>query len=885
MRTIIAALFCIVQIISTTIAQQNWVFPDTSHSILRKNNGSAIQNSALSGTIQAQHITENWDIRLKKDQSITHASSVNQTILDSIRQLNFKTIPVTNKFTITSDSVMPPFQGRQFRGNSRDNSVPLDNSMAVSRNGFLVSGINTNVVFAGPDGNITFTRGLADFFQLLGLGSRMYDPRVMYDSEQQKFILMCLHGSEPSNTFLCIAFSKTEDPNGEWNYYKIDGNPDGDNNWFDYPNVALSKEDLFISGLMRNTDGNWQYTVLYQIDKMAGFAGNQLSWKYYNEIKDADGQPSFNLVPTPSGWTDLSPASMYFISNEELGGDSYNLHVTTGKLSDNPTLISMQSKGLSTTLAPYGRQNATNAVLNTFDSRIWSALYLNGIIHMGSHVRTANGEVGLFYGRMDVKKGEVTAEILSVPGKDLAYPSFTAFGMSPMEEKILVNYLISGPDQFPSQQQRICQGSGRNFSWSEPNTLQTGSSQVDFLAGNLERWGDYTTACRRFLPKRTESWVTGCFGESRSYGTWLGQFFTQEEAKFQVLPEFIADKTTAPASQAISFTDLTPHQPTKWQWFFENGQPATSEERNPVVKYAENGAYNVTLIVRNERGIDTLTKEDYIHISDPVVKPVADFTFNRDTIYKDESVQFSEKCSENTVTYKWTFQNGSPATSTENNPLIKYTKTGSHLVSLTATNIAGSNTKIRQKAVTVLERSRPDSRFGADKTMVLAGSEVQFADLTSGGPTSWSWQFEGGSPQFSQDQNPSVKYEEAGSFGVTLIASNQVGSDTVFVADYIKVVASSVHDAIQDEFRVSLFPNPCSGEEVHINFTLPEFSSARWEIRDSRGTNIKTLLDEKLKAGTYTLLFNSDMLLPGTYTILLHTNGKTSGAYRLVSIH
>jgi len=503
---------------------------------------------------------------------------------------------------------------------------------------------------------------------------------------------------------------------------------------------------------------------------------------------------------------------------------------------------------------------------------------------MGSHVRTPNGEVGLFYGRMDVKTGAVTADILSIAGKDLAYPSFTAFGDTSDDDAILVNYLISGPDQFPSQQQRICKGSGPAFNWSEPNTLQTGSSQVDFLTEDLERWGDYTTACRRFLPNRTESWVTGCFGESRSYGTWLGQFFTQDEANSRVLPEFVADRTTAPASQAISFTDLTPHKPTSWRWIFENGQPSTSEEQHPVVRYAANGAYDVTLIVQNERGTDTLKKLDYIHISDPVIKPVADFTSNRDTIYKDESVQFTEKCSENTVTYKWTFQNGTPASSTEKNPLVKYAKTGSHLVSLTAANIAGSNTKIRQKAVTVIDRSRPGSRFTSDKTIVLAGNNVQFSDLTAGGPTEWYWEFEGGNPAYSTEQHPMVTYEEAGRFGVTLIASNLAGRDTLFIPDYIQVLPSSVKDQAQHGIDVAIFPNPCHGEEVQISFTMPELSYVTWELRDASGTRIKTLLDEKLKAGNYTLLFNSDMLLPGMYTVLLHANGRAAGAYRLVSL-
>lgn len=870
-----------------TYAQQKWVTPDPLLPNQASNQGSKLHSSPLSGITAATNLLENWDIRLQKMVAPAHASSVPFVVLDSIRRSNLALFSTHNPNELqgrSSDSLAPPAQGRNFRGNARDNSVPMDNSMAVSRNGFIVSGINTNIIFSAPDGKITFTRGLADFFQLLGLGSRMYDPRVIYDTEQNRFIFMCLHGSEPSNTFLCIAFSKTEDPNGEWNYYKIDGNPDGDENWFDYPNIALSAKELFISGLMRNTDGQWQYTVLYQIDKLAGYKGETVTWKHYNEIFDADGKPSFNLVPTPSGWSDLSPETMFFISNEELGGETYNLHYTTGSLTQNPSLRSIQSKGLKTLLAPYGRQNGTAAVLNTFDSRIWSAMYLNGTIHMGGHVATASGEVGLFYGRMDVQTGNVNADILSVPGKDLAYPSFTAFGNHPAEGTILINYLVSGPDQFPSQQQRVCKGFGNTFQWSEPNTLMQGTSQVDFLTGNLERWGDYTTASRRFGIDRTESWVTGCFGESRSYGTWLGQFLPEEEAAKDVLAEFVADKTTVPALQNVQFTDLTPYSPKAWFWQFEEGTPSQSTDANPIVTWNKNGAYDVTLIVTSDRGTDTLTKQDYIHISDPVVKPIADFTYDRDTLYKDDSVQFYESCSENTVTYKWTFQNGTPSSSTDKNPIVKYAKAGSHLVSLTAANIAGSNTKIKQKAVTVLERTKPVTRFSVNKPSIMAGEAIQFTDMTTGGPTQWSWTFEGGSPETSQEQNPIVRYENGGAFRVRLIAGNAVGTDTLEVAEYIRVTTSNTTEQNDPLADLNIFPNPCQEEDVHISFQVRKEGLYQIDLVGSQGNTIKILLNEKLKAGPYTLVFNGAMVVPGIYTLVISNGMIQAGVARLIRV-
>jgi len=70
---------------------------------------------------------------------------------------------------------------------------------------------------------------------------------------------------------------------------------------------------------------------------------------------------------------------------------------------------------------------------------------------------------------------------------------------------------------------------------------------------------------------------------------------------------------------------------------------------------------------------------------------------------------------------------------------------------------------------------------------VTVGESVDFTDLSLNNPTSWDWTFEGGTPASSTDQNPTVTYNTEGTLAVSLIATNDVGSDTKTVADYITV--------------------------------------------------------------------------------------------------
>ncbi|PSJ71775.1 hypothetical protein C7N43_37625, partial [Sphingobacteriales bacterium UPWRP_1] len=63
------------------------------------------------------------------------------------------------------------------------------------------------------------------------------------------------------------------------------------------------------------------------------------------------------------------------------------------------------------------------------------------------------------------------------------------------------------------------------------------------------------------------------------------------------------------AGQPIQFTDNSGGiDLSQWQWSFPDGTPASSNLQNPVVTYPANGSYDVTLIVTNYLGVDTLTK-------------------------------------------------------------------------------------------------------------------------------------------------------------------------------------------------------------------------------------------------------------------------------------
>ncbi len=81
----------------------------------------------------------------------------------------------------------------------------------------------------------------------------------------------------------------------------------------------------------------------------------------------------------------------------------------------------------------------------------------------------------------------------------------------------------------------------------------------------------------------------------------------------------------------------------------------------------------------------------------------------------------------------------------------------------------------------------PVASFTQSATNINTGQSISFTDQTTNGPSSWSWSFPGGTPSSSTAQNPSVTYQTAGTYSVTLTATNASGSDTQTKTNLITV--------------------------------------------------------------------------------------------------
>ncbi len=111
--------------------------------------------------------------------------------------------------------------------------------------------------------------------------------------------------------------------------------------------------------------------------------------------------------------------------------------------------------------------------------------------------------------------------------------------------------------------------------------------------------------------------------------------------------------------------------------------------------------------------------------------------------------------------------------------------------------------------------------FSAGATTICIDGSVQFTDLSSGEILNWSWEFEGGSPATSTDENPVVIYENPGTFNVSLTISNNEDSQILLKEDYITVHGEPTVSAGDGQ-------DVCSGIPVQLAGSAENYSSVLW---------------------------------------------------------
>lgn len=251
-----------------------------------------------------------------------------------------------------------------------------------------------------------------------------------------------------------------------------------------------------------------------------------------------------------------------------------------------------------------------------------------------------------------------------------------------------------------------------------------------------------------------------------------------------------------------------------------------------------------------------------IHFTEIIAAPVAKFTSNVQSGCAPLTVNFTNQSENAPDTYSWSFEGGSPATSTFENPTVVYSQPGVYQVSLTVSNSSGTDTHTETNYITI--DTSPIAGFSFDTPQ---GNVVSFTNETvfSMEAPNYSWDF--GDGQTSTETSPVHTYQNDGNYIVVLTAENSCGVSTSSSIVEIMTVGTA---ELLGSSSVSISPNPTSKD-----FTLSIEGSHLGSYQVALFNNLGQLVEEQkqLKSGTLSKFYFKVVELPaGTYFIKIKSD-------------
>ncbi len=171
----------------------------------------------------------------------------------------------------------------------------------------------------------------------------------------------------------------------------------------------------------------------------------------------------------------------------------------------------------------------------------------------------------------------------------------------------------------------------------------------------------------------------------------------------------------------------------------------------------------------------------------------ANFTVSDTMLPSGCAVDFFDQSSGVPKQWQWSFEGATPSSSTQKNPTgVLYPNAGVYGVTLTVTNPSGTNTKAVSGYIIVSDTMRPLVSFYASDTVACSNQPVSFYDESSRCPTSWVWNFIPNSITYTNgtdlhSQNPTVTFNDQGTYTVSLRVTNNAGHRTLLKEDYLFV--------------------------------------------------------------------------------------------------
>jgi len=692
-----------------------------------------------------------------------------------------------------------------------------------------------------PADNQTFWEGFDDGMPYDNANDG--DPIVLYDEYADRWLVSQFAVNTTNNKFYeLVAISTSPDPTGSYYRYAFEFT-----NMPDYPKFGIWPDGYYLSVNQFANGQSWAGGGVAILDRDAMIAGDENAMMVFFSLSTSFG----SLLPADCDGSTVPPTGA---PNYLLNLNSTSLRLWEADVNwsnpNNSTLTeigtipvqSYSASGISIS------QPGTSQKLDNLASRLMYRLQYR---NFGTHQSmVTNHTVNAGSGRAGVRWYELrnTGSGWSMYQQGTYAPTdgenrwMGSVAMNGSGD-IAVGYSVSSSSTYPSIRvagQTAGAPGGLGVLDVSETTIKDGANSQT----GVNRWGDYSMMSVDPSDDNTFWFTTEYSNGGWNWLTQIASFNFSPYVPIAPVADFAASTTSPATGQTVSFDDQSQNAPTSWNWTFEGGTPATSTAQNPSVTYNTAGTFDVSLTVTNAAGSDTKTVNSYINVEDTPIT----YCTSQGNNYSYEwisNVQFGAFSNSSGAAGYTDFTNQTISINAGSNVAVSltpdfsstiYTENwkvwidynhdgdftdageevfagiGSSTVSgnLTVSSTANGTTRMRVSMkwngdptscesfsygevedYTVSFGAPPPmppvAEFTADNTTVTEGDAIQFTDASTNNPTSWEWDFAGGTPASSTTENPNVTYNTAGNYDVSLTVTNADGSDSETKTGFITV--------------------------------------------------------------------------------------------------
>ncbi len=457
-----------------------------------------------------------------------------------------------------------PEVGPNFIGNTHNGMTPLDNSVAISDGGAIVSVSNHVIACYNTLGTNTYYRDIVSFMPTSFNVDAVCDPVVVYDQRADRFVFFCQEYSSSfslfSNNRIFICFSKGNNPATDgWWCYAFTGDPTGAGDAFDYPKLAVTDSELYISGnLFYQPANTFHRSVLFQMYKHPGYAGSTLNYLYYANIPGAP----FTVLPVGCGQNLSYGPGVYCVATRSGSGSSVDLYKVSANACCSPVINHWSISSTAYSASGDAAQSGTTCTLNTGDCRALSGFYLNNTIHFVTNTDGGGGYTSINYHRLNTSSLTDVSGSFGSSGYDYAYPAIASYASSPTDQSVMIGFARSGSSILPEIRVVNCDNS---MNWSGSTLVRSSSTYVACGSGGSARWGDYSGMSRRHSASSNSVWMSGAFSAANTWDTWIAEIHTpgtginkinEAQSTAKVYPNPVQDKFSVEFALRENVTNL-----------------------------------------------------------------------------------------------------------------------------------------------------------------------------------------------------------------------------------------------------------------------------------------------------------------------------------------